>query len=208
MKHLYVVTHPEATHHVDGLVGGWFNSDLTDRGRHHAHLIGRRLRELIPNQARAELYSSDLARAAQTAAKIGRHLDTEATLLADLREKSYGDAEGKPQEWLDQRFVPPPATGDRLEHVELTGAETKLDLAARVYRAVDEVIARDCEHQIIVTHGFALTFVIAAWIKMPLEAAGYVNFRSSSGGITHLIEDDYFHNRGVTLLNDTTHLNQ
>jgi 2,3-bisphosphoglycerate-dependent phosphoglycerate mutase len=206
VKRLYVVTPPEASHHVDGLVGGWFNSDLTDRGRHVADLIGRRLRELIPDQARAELYSSDLTRAAQTATTIGRHFDTEPILLADLREKSYGEAEGKPQEWLDQRFVPPPATGDRLGHVELTGAETKHDLAARIYRAVDEVIASDCEHQIIVTHGFALTFVIAAWIKMPLEAAGYVNFHSSSGGITHLVEDDYFHNRGVTLLNDTTHL--
>lgn len=206
MKRLYVVTHPQASHHVDGLVGGWFDSALTDLGHQHAELIGLRVRQLIPEQAHAELYSSDLSRAVQTAATMGRHLVVEPNLLDDLREKSYGEAEGKPQEWLEQRFVPPPAVGDRLRHVELSGAESKHDFAVRIYRVMDEILASPGEYQVIVTHGFALTFIVAAWIKMPLEAAGYANFRSSSGGITHLVEDDYFHNRGVSVVNDTTHL--
>lgn len=43
-----------------------------------------------------------------------------------LREKSYGEAEGKSQEWLGRRFVPPPAVGERMEHNEgVEGAETK-----------------------------------------------------------------------------------
>ena len=33
MKTLYVVTHPEATHHVERVVGGQFDSDLTATGR-------------------------------------------------------------------------------------------------------------------------------------------------------------------------------
>ena len=41
---------------------------------------------------------------------------------------------------------------------------------------------------------------------MPLEAAAYVNFKSSPGGITHLREDDVFANRQVARLNDTAHL--
>ncbi len=36
MRNLYVVTHPEATHHVDGLVGGQFDSELTTRGLRQA----------------------------------------------------------------------------------------------------------------------------------------------------------------------------
>jgi broad specificity phosphatase PhoE len=39
MRTVYVVTHPEATHHVDGLVGGWSDSDLTDKGLAHAERI-------------------------------------------------------------------------------------------------------------------------------------------------------------------------
>jgi probable phosphoglycerate mutase len=52
----------------------------------------------------------------------------------------------------------------------------------------------------------AMTLVIAARIRMPLEAAGCVSFRSSAGGITVLEEDDYRHNRRVVSLNDTSHL--
>ena len=206
MRCLYVIAHPEATHHVRGLVGGWFDSHLTERGHRQAEVIGRRIRHLVPAQTEVELYSSDLTRAAQTAEAVGRHLGVPPRWKPDLREKSYGEAEGQPRGWLDERFVPPPASGDRLDHEEIPGAETKRDFATRIYRVVEEVFASRCSQQVVVTHGFAMTFVIAAWIKMPLEAAGYVNFASSSGGITHLIEDDYFHNRGVAGVNDTSHL--
>jgi 2,3-bisphosphoglycerate-dependent phosphoglycerate mutase len=76
----------------------------------------------------------------------------------------------------------------------------------RGYAAMGEVLRRPCEHQIIVTHGFALTFVVAAWIKMPFESLGSVSFRAPSGSITVLREDDFFHNRQVVSLGDTSHL--
>jgi 2,3-bisphosphoglycerate-dependent phosphoglycerate mutase len=209
VKTLYVVTHPEATHHVDGLVGGQFDSDLTARGRRHADAIAGRLRQTIPRDAEVELYTSDLRRTTQTAEVIARALGVAPVAMRDLREKSYGVAGGRPQQWLDERLVPPPATGNRMEHDEgVEGAETRGELAVRVHRAVDIIVARPCVHQVVVTHGMAMTFVIAAWIRMPLEAAGYVSFRSTSGGITVLEEDDYWHNRRVASLNDTSHLQE
>ena len=127
-------------------------------------------------------------------------------LMSDLREKSFGAAGGKPQQWLEDRFVPPPAVGDRMNHHEgVEGAETRGEACVRVYRAVETIIARPCEHQVVVNHGMALTFVVSAWIRMPLEAAGYVAFRSTSGGITVLHQDDLFRNRAVVSLNDTSH---
>lgn len=207
MRNLYVVAHPEATHHTDGLVGGWYDSELTARGRRHATAIATTVRRLVPDDARAELFSSDLRRTARTAQAIGAALDVEPVLLPDLREKSYGTAGGRPQAWLDERFVPPPAAGERMDHDEgIPGAETKLELATRIYRAMEKIIGRDCEQQVVVTHGGALTFVIAAWIRMPIDKAGYAAFRSTSGGITHLREDDFFHNRQVVSLNTVEHL--
>ena len=44
------------------------------------------------------------------------------------------------------------------------------------------------------------------WIGMALEDTGSVDFRASPGGITHLTEDDRFHNRRLTDLYDTRHL--
>jgi probable phosphoglycerate mutase len=68
------------------------------------------------------------------------------------------------------------------------------------------ILRSPCEHQIIVTHGGSLTFVVASWIKMPIESAGYASFRAPSGSITTLREDDFFHNRQVVNLGDTRHL--
>ncbi|MFF4219049.1 histidine phosphatase family protein [Streptomyces nondiastaticus] len=68
-------------------------------------------------------------------------------------------------------FIPPPAVGDRMGHDEgVPGAETKAMFARRVYAAVDDILRRPYEHRIVVTHGFALTFVVAARIGMPIES--------------------------------------
>jgi probable phosphoglycerate mutase len=207
VRRLYIVTHPEAEHHVSRQVGGWWDSALTGQGLRQATAIAARVQELVPVGAAVEVHSSDLIRTAQTARAIGELLGVQPILREGLREKSYGVAEGRPQAWLDARFVPPPPAGDRMNHVEgIEGAETKQQFAARVYAAVDEILARPCAHQVVVTHGFALTFVVAAWIGMPLESAGFVNFRSTSGGITVLEEDDFFANRSVMRLDDTAHL--
>jgi len=207
MRTAYVVTHPEATHHVEGLVGGWYDSRLTPAGLAAADAIGARLREAIPRSAAVELYSSDLTRTRQTAQAIGAHLRVEPALDHRLREKSYGEAEGAPQAWLDRRFVPPPATGERMRHDEgIAGAETKRACADRVYAALADITAREAEYQIIVTHGGAATFVIAAWMRLPVEALAYATFRVASGSITRLVEDDFFHNRSLVSLGDTTHL--
>lgn len=207
MRRLLVVTHPEAEHHRAGLVGGWFDSALTDRGHEQARAVAARVRELVPEGAEVGLWSSDLRRTRQTADAIGGLLGVAPVLLPGLREKSYGAAEGRPQAWLDARFVPPPATGNRLDHHEgIEGAETRRQFGTRVCAAVEEVLASPWAHSVVVTHGFALTFVVAAWIGMPLEAAGRVNFRTSSGGISVLEEDEFFANRTVVRLDDTSHL--
>lgn len=207
MKHLYVVTHGESTHHVENLVGGWYDSALTARGRRQAARIAERLRELVPADVSPALYSSDLARAYQTAEVISQQIGAPTLATVDFREKSYGEAGGKPQSWFDERFVRPPRTGDRMRHREgLPGAETRREFAERIYRGMDRVLSSSCSHQIIVTHGFALTFVVAAWIAMPIDSAGYINVRATSGGITYLLEDDVFSNRAIHRINDTSHL--
>jgi len=207
MRTLYVVTHPEATHHVEGVVGGWHDSHLTPAGVRAAASIAQALRARIPDTAEVELYSSDLHRTLRTAEEVAEVFGVKPVLDRRLREKSYGEAGGRPQEWLDRRFVPPPAVGERLDHDEgVEGAETKSELVKRIYAAMDEILQSPCAHQIIVTHGGSLTFVVTSWIKMPIEAVGYAGFRAPSGSITTLREDDFFHNRQVVSLGDTLHL--
>lgn len=205
VREIFVVTHPQATHHVEDRVGGWFDSELTALGREQARRIAASLAASV--QPGAKLYSSDLRRAAQTAATIGEVLQLEPAWLSDLREKSYGVGEGKPDAWFRERFVPPPRTGERMDHDEgLAGAETKLQWAQRVYAGMDKILTDSPRQTIIVTHGGSATYVVARWISMPLDSLSYVSFKFDSGSITRLVEDDYFHNRAVSRLNDTTHL--
>lgn len=204
MQRIFVVTHPEAEHHVEGLVGGWHNSRLTTKGRAAAQAIASRLKREITDTD-VSVYSSDLARALETATPIAEGFETIVRPMSNLREISYGAAEGKDQSWLTDRFVPAPEN-NRLDHVSCEGCETKRAFVTRIFDAMSEIISDPVATKVIATHGFAMTFVIAAWIRMPIEATGYINVRSSSGGITLLQEDDSFRNRQLTYVNDTAHL--
>ncbi|GAB3220089.1 histidine phosphatase family protein [Glycomyces halotolerans] len=206
MRTLYVVTHPEAIHHLEGLVGGWYDSRLTPYGIRAAQSIGRALRAAVPDGTEVRLCSSDLRRTAQTAEAIAERFGVRPVLDPRLREMSFGRAEGRTRESWDRLVNPPPTDGDRMEHTDVQGAESKVAVARRAYAAMDDILRNQYEHQIIVTHGFALTFVVAAWIKMPIASLGHVVFKASSGSITTLLEDDFYRGRLVVRLGDTRHL--
>lgn len=207
VKEIFLVTHPQATHHVEDRVGGWFDSELTALGLEHAQQIAHALAASL--QPCVKLYSSDLRRTAQTTIEIEKLLQgVRSTWMPELREKSYGIGEGRPDTWFRPRFIPPPPTGQRMEHHEgIEGSETKLRWAQRAYSAMDTITAEPSSQKVIVTHGGTATFVIAHWIGMPIDALAHVSFKVDPGSITHLIEDDYFHNRTVNRLNDSSHLN-
>jgi 2,3-bisphosphoglycerate-dependent phosphoglycerate mutase len=205
MKNLFVVTHAQAIHHVEKKVGGWYDTGLTPQGKADARAIAEQLAARI-GDARTEIFSSDLLRASQTAAIIAERFQCAFETTRDLREISYGSAGGMPQAWLDARQTPA-SDDNRMDHRGgIEDGETRREIAERVYRAMDTIISRPIETQIVVTHGFALTFVIAAWIKMPIDATGHVSFPVPSGSITHLQQDDYSQSRAVIRLADISHL--
>lgn len=206
MRTIYLVTHPEATHHLDGLVGGWYDSELTTQGQRHASLIAEELRRRIPARADVGLISSDLQRTLATATAIGAQTGAKIVVDSRWREMSYGEAEGKPT-GSDARYTPLPPEGQRMTHDGgVPGAESRGTFAERVYAAMAEVIGRGNEQQIIVTHGGVVTFAIAHWISMPFDSLDRVEFRVAPGSITVLREDDLLHRRQVLSLGETNHL--
>jgi len=205
MRRIAVVVHTEAQHHVDQLVGGWYDSSLTDKGKGQARQVGRALRSIF-SELQVPIVSSDLLRARQTADIIGEALASAVAVNPGFRELSYGIAEGRPQSWLAERIVATPTCGSRLDHRVCEGAESRRDLATRIYAAMNEILFSDQKDSVIVRHGFAATFVISCWIGLPIESADYVAFSVSPASLSLLVEDDVFLNRGVIRLNDTSHL--
>lgn len=81
MRNVYVVTHTESQHHLDGVVGRWHDSDLSPRGEEQAARVAQAVLALIPDGAARAVYTSDLRRAVQTATPVAAAL---ASIFRDL----------------------------------------------------------------------------------------------------------------------------
>ncbi len=66
MKNLFVITHTQSLHHMERKVGGWYDTGLTQRGRDDASKVAEHLASSV-GVGSAEIFSSDLLRASQTA---------------------------------------------------------------------------------------------------------------------------------------------
>jgi probable phosphoglycerate mutase len=141
-----------------------------------------------------------LKRAFETAEIIARPFNSSVIQDKRFREMSFGDAEGKPREWRSENITPLPADGDRLNHQIYKNAETRKDIGTRISACLDEIIAKNDENLIIVSHGNALTFIIMAWLKVPVENMDYCNFRAAPARVTYLQENDTYHNRTVVYI--------
>lgn len=207
MQDMYVVTHPHAEHTAWDVVGGWFDSRLTPDGRDDAARVAQELVRRRVGVARpVRITASDLARCAETAGIVGEALGVGAVVDSRLREISFGEAEGRANAWLVERQAPAP-DHDRLDYRgPIAGAETRREVASRVRACVAELMADDAHDHVVVTHGYAQTFVVTAWLKIPVEATGFASFGTRPGAITHLRLDDYWRNRSVVALADTSHL--
>ena len=199
MQNLYVVTHAQATHHIDGLLGGWYDSSLTEKGISQARKLGEFLFEQIQVPG-IPVYSSDLKRAFQTAREIAGHFDS--TIMTDtrLREFNIGEGTGKPSDWINSHYIPVPVHGNRLDHQICPGCETRRELGTRISDCINEIIATGDENIIIVSHGHALTFIIMAWLQVPIEYMGSCRFRTAPASVTRLQEDDHYHERIIVYL--------
>ena len=85
MKTIITIQHTQSIHHTNGMVGSWTDWNLSELGKIQAGNIGRKLsREL--RDKNFVMYSSDLARARQTAEIVGKQLGITPILRRDLRE--------------------------------------------------------------------------------------------------------------------------
>ena len=90
MTELLLVRHGETDWNAAGRLQGHTDRPLSDWGRDQA----RRLAEELAGEDFDAIYSSDLARARETAEIVGAGLGLPVTLDPDLREKDWGTWEG------------------------------------------------------------------------------------------------------------------
>jgi probable phosphoglycerate mutase len=184
MKTVITIQHAQAAHHLNGMVGSWTDWELSELGFIQAEKIGEKLSKEIAGK-RWKIYSSDLARARQTAAPIARALGEPIETRAELREHNIGEAVGQTMDWLREHAAPVRSVDDRA----FPSAESQRELWGRISAFCDEIAASQDENILVVSHGFCLPFFYAAWLKLGLEAFEKCGFSGRAGGVSWLHED-------------------
>lgn len=151
MTTLLLVRHGETDWNAEGRLQGQTDRPLNDYGRGQA----RRLAEELEGEALDAIYSSDLARARETAEIVGETLGLPVEIDRDLREKDWGTWEG--------------LTSVERDRVEFVGESTEAhrDRMLRALRQISERHPGDA-CVLVVTHGGSVRRVQAAAIGMAL----------------------------------------
>lgn len=160
-RRLWLVRHGESTWNALGLVQGQVAlPTLSALGIRQARACARAL----AGESITALYASDLRRALQTAAPIGRSLGLEVNIDPRLRERSLGTAEGTPSALLGPdrsgiaggRVVDADAAPESGESVRQLYARAT-ECAAELLREVDDGDVA------LICHG-GVVRVLLAWI--------------------------------------------
>jgi alpha-ribazole phosphatase/probable phosphoglycerate mutase len=197
---LVFIRHGSSTWNDERRIQGQLDPPLSEKGRDQARKLGARFRD---TQVDA-FYSSDLARARETAEAIAEEIGRRPEYLAELREVALGEWEGLQRAEIIARY--PEQWSRWTEHPSwdiVPGGEGTEAFETRVGAAIEGLIARHHSGQVlVVTHGGVIQVAL-------LRVVG----RSSNGLFPFTID-----NTSVTVLqgsperllvggvNDTCHL--
>ena len=151
MTALLLVRHGETDWNAEGRLQGQTDRPLSDYGRRQA----RELAEELADEGLEAIYSSDLARAHETAAIVGERLGLAVGLDPDLREKDWGSWEG--------------LTSVERDRVEFVGESTEAH-QERMLQALRRISERHPGdgRVLVVTHGGSMRRVQTAALGMAL----------------------------------------
>lgn len=153
---LHFVRHGQSTWNAEGRVQGQaVHVPLTATGQHQAQAAARFLRGC----AARHVFSSDLARALQTAAPIARTLGVTPLPEPALREQSLGSLEGLLACGLTARETP---SGEHVTSIRWGGGESIADVHRRVGAFLSRLLAGSPGQDIVlVTHGGTIRVAVA-----------------------------------------------
>jgi len=151
---LCIVRHGETAWNAEHRVQGQLDIPLNELGLKQAQAVGRALK----GEHFDVVYSSDLARARQTAAPIAEILGAELVLDKNLRERHYGIFERLTYAEVKEKFPEDYARFEAREpdYAFRTGESLK-DFSARSIAAVSKIAERHKGQRVLVfTHGGVL----------------------------------------------------
>lgn len=183
MNEIWLIRHGVTRANQLRIIQGQSPEPLSSTGREQARMLGRWLAALdVEIDA---LVASPLARAAQTAAIIARHLEIDAAAIVSeprLAERSFGDLEGSP---ADHAYGQQAAAADPCAWRPPNG-ESFVDLEARVVEGFAAIAGRSGERAVAVTHGGPIVALASRALGVDFAPERFGRLRCDNTSVTIL----------------------
>lgn len=168
-RRLIMLRHGQTTYNASHRMQGHLDTELSDLGRDQA----RRAAGLLAQFDVVRVISSDLSRAAETAAIVGRRLGVEVECDARLRETHLGDWQGCTGEEVDRDFPGARALWRHDARWAPPGGESRLEVAQRAEPVVAELMsswpAWENHTLLLVAHGGAISALTGKLLDLSAE---------------------------------------
>lgn len=199
MTRLILIRHGETSWTREKRFQGHSNTVLSLVGKRQAKALAKEIKKYSPDV----LYASDLKRASETAAIIGRSAKLRPRKDRRIREMNFGLWEGKTgkqlagegskiyRDWCRGRQVSPPK-GESFKRISF-----------RTNIFLDEILRKyDGKTIAVVSHGGAIKIMISRALKLPLRSLWSFRLDPASISVIHVYPDFM----QVVSLNHTAHL--
>lgn len=200
---LFVIRHGRTAWNVQGIVQGHTDIGLDAFG----HWQAAQLAHALADETLQAVYSSDLARARDTAAPLAQRHGLALRPDQGLRERAFGEFEGSSYAQIAQRW---PEQAERWRRREPdwappgAGGESLLQFRERVAQAVQALAAENMgNHIALFTHGGVLDVLYRLATGLDLQAAR--SWQIGNAAVNRLL---WTPDSGLSLVGwaDTTHL--
>ena len=202
--HVLLIRHGQSEGNAERRFGGHTSTPLSPRGRRQANATAHALKA----EDLTAIYSSDLARAVETAEPLAKLTGLTINSTTAFRERSVGVLEGLTFEGAAHQHPEQYAALLRrdFEHV-LTGGESYRQLLDRAWQKLDAIIAQNRGGKIAVFSHTGTICILALHLMGALDAPELkpVWIMSANCAVTRFeLRNDGFIR--VMTLNDTRHL--
>ena len=165
---IIAIRHGETSWNVDTRIQGSLDIPLSANGRWQAE----RLAGALQSEALTAIYASDLTRAWETAQYVGRAKGLTVTEEIGLRERGFGDFEGKTFAEIET-LLPDQSLRWRRRDPEFSpaGGESLVALHKRVVSTAQRLAAQHPGEQIaMVSHGGVMDVLYRAATRLDIQA--------------------------------------
>ena len=165
---IIAIRHGETAWNADTRIQGHIDIPLSEVGRRQAALLG----QALAGEPVTAIYASDLSRAWETAQHVGRALDVAVTPDTALRERCFGEFEGKTFAEIEAQ-LPEQSQRWRKRDPDFSpaGGESLLTLRERVLAAAARLAAGHPGELIaMVAHGGVMDVLYRAATRLDIQA--------------------------------------